>query len=272
MLLISSSSQVLGQFDSSAPGQRGLQRNQGPQSQQGRPRGRGAAQRSQGSPLLLVLDADRDGIISADEIRNSINTLKQLDVNKDGRLEPTEYRPGSARLPNGTGRNGPSQRNPQQMANQQVPDAVQQSIDRLLEYDENEDGQLVLEELPSRLRSIFTRADRDNNGILTRRELVADARSQMNQSRSGDFQKPPESSLRSTSTELRRQLVDKLLDRLDRNQNEVLEAEEIPDRIQRQLLQLDANGDQIVDQNELSHLPVGSNRTFSSQAFVGSAK
>jgi EF hand len=45
------------------------------------------------SPILDVLDANRDGIIDADEIANAAQALLKLDKNGDGRLTPDEYRP-----------------------------------------------------------------------------------------------------------------------------------------------------------------------------------
>ena len=42
-------------------------------------------------PLLRVLDADHDGIISAAEIENAPEALLKLDKNKDGKLMPDEY-------------------------------------------------------------------------------------------------------------------------------------------------------------------------------------
>ncbi len=45
------------------------------------------------SPLLLVLDADKDGVLSADEIANAATALKALDANGDGQLDRSEMMP-----------------------------------------------------------------------------------------------------------------------------------------------------------------------------------
>ena len=45
------------------------------------------------SPLLQALDADGDGIISAEEIAAAPQALKALDKNNDGQLGPWEYWP-----------------------------------------------------------------------------------------------------------------------------------------------------------------------------------
>jgi hypothetical protein len=44
-------------------------------------------------PLISVLDADGDGVISADEIAGAAVSLRKLDKNGDGQLTPEEYRP-----------------------------------------------------------------------------------------------------------------------------------------------------------------------------------
>jgi hypothetical protein len=44
-------------------------------------------------PIMLALDANGDGELSAAEIANAPTSLKALDTNKDGALTPDEYRP-----------------------------------------------------------------------------------------------------------------------------------------------------------------------------------
>jgi hypothetical protein len=44
-------------------------------------------------PIMLALDADGDGSLSATEIANATKSLLALDLNKDGALTPDEYRP-----------------------------------------------------------------------------------------------------------------------------------------------------------------------------------
>lgn len=54
-----------------------------------------------GMPLVEILDVDRNGVLSAAEIRQAADRLKKLDRNKDGKLSPLEYefggRPGAAK-------------------------------------------------------------------------------------------------------------------------------------------------------------------------------
>lgn len=58
-------------------------------------------------PLVGVLDANRDGIIDAEEIANASAALKKLDKNGDGKLTPDELRPPR---PEGPGPDGPPPR------------------------------------------------------------------------------------------------------------------------------------------------------------------
>ncbi len=46
------------------------------------------------SPIMEALDADHDGVISPEEIKNATAALISLDKNKDGKLTDDEYRPG----------------------------------------------------------------------------------------------------------------------------------------------------------------------------------
>lgn len=44
-------------------------------------------------PIVMALDANHDGVISADEIANAPAALKTLDKNGDGQLTKDEYLP-----------------------------------------------------------------------------------------------------------------------------------------------------------------------------------
>ncbi|MBZ0268634.1 EF-hand domain-containing protein [bacterium] len=46
-----------------------------------------------GGPLLLALDADNDGALSAAEISNAVEALLTLDANGDGALSASELLP-----------------------------------------------------------------------------------------------------------------------------------------------------------------------------------
>src|SRR5579883_2861961 len=57
------------------------------------PGGRSHHHRPPPLPIIQVLDANHDGIISADEIANAAAALKTLDKNGDGQMTRDEYMP-----------------------------------------------------------------------------------------------------------------------------------------------------------------------------------
>jgi Ca2+-binding EF-hand superfamily protein len=59
--------------------------------------------------VIDVLDANHDGVISADEIAYASEALKQLDKNGDGQLTRDEMRPPPPPRNGGQGRNNSSQ-------------------------------------------------------------------------------------------------------------------------------------------------------------------
>jgi Ca2+-binding EF-hand superfamily protein len=68
-------------------------------SGEGVPRGRGPG----GPGAAGVFDADRDGIIDAQEIARAATALSALDANSDGQLAPEEFFGGRGRGPGGMG-------------------------------------------------------------------------------------------------------------------------------------------------------------------------
>jgi Ca2+-binding EF-hand superfamily protein len=212
-----------------------------------------------------VLDINRDGIISAEEISNAAESLKALDANGDGQLQPTEYRPRSAVIP-GDDRAAPSD---QPSDDQQLQDA----IERLLAYDKNQDGQLDETEMPGRLKSIFTRADRDENGILTRREIIADARAAHSRARSDQFgPRPPASAdnrppAASGRMSLQQEAADAMLRRMDLDRNGLLGLNELPQTLRQRLTPWDMNQDQQLDLLELQKGLQADHRSFDRSQF-----
>jgi len=84
----------------------------GPPDRGGRPRQReGGARGSPGAegwrppplPIIVVLDANDDGVIDAEEVANASTALKKLDKNGDGKLTADEYRPVPPGGPGGFG-------------------------------------------------------------------------------------------------------------------------------------------------------------------------
>ncbi len=124
-------------------------------------------------PLMVALDADEDGEISAKEIENAVVALKKLDKNKDGKLTEDELRPnfggrgfGGPGGPPGGGRGfggpggGSRGSNPEQI------------VERFMRMDENKDGKLQKDEIPERMQSVFARADANKDDVVTKEELT----------------------------------------------------------------------------------------------------
>ena len=136
----------------------------------GGPGGPGGISRMlQALPLFAALDDDKDGEISSAEIENAVAALKTLDKNEDGKLSGEELRPefgrggfgagGPGRGGFGGGPGGPGG----------DPEAM---VDRLMEMDKNGDKKLAKDEVPERMQRVFENGDEDEDGLLTREELV----------------------------------------------------------------------------------------------------
>ncbi len=123
----------------------------------GGPGGGGPGGMLRGFPVMAALDANADGVISAEEIDGAAKALKALDKNADGKLTEDETRPSFG----GRGGPGGGGRNPEEM------------VTRLLnDNDKDKDGKLSKAEVPERMQGIFTRADADKDGFATKEELL----------------------------------------------------------------------------------------------------
>lgn len=120
-------------------------------SKTGSPHGHAGSGREAGNmlrldPIIDVLDADHDGNISADEIKEASAHLLQLDKNHDGAITADE-------MP----------------MRQQSP--AERAAHMLDEFDTNHDGKLSREEAPDGLRARFDAADKNSDGFLDKSEL-----------------------------------------------------------------------------------------------------
>src|SRR5215212_2419309 len=70
-------------------------------AQGGRRGGPGGPDMMRRFPLMMVLDANGDGVISAEEINNASTALRKLDKNGDGKLTEDELRPNFPEGPGG---------------------------------------------------------------------------------------------------------------------------------------------------------------------------
>ncbi|MBI1760223.1 MAG: hypothetical protein HYR56_02195 [Acidobacteria bacterium] len=129
-------------------------------------------------PLMAALDADGDGVLSAEEISNAAAALRKLDKNGDGQLTEEELRPnfppGGPGGPGGFG--GREGRGPEGAGGPNPDEMVKQ----LLEFDKNGDGQLQKAEVPERMLGLFERGDTNKDGVLSKEELrkLAETQSQ----------------------------------------------------------------------------------------------
>lgn len=126
----------------------------------GRPGGGGFSGRRPLNPVLLALDKDHNGTLSAEEIAGASAALKTLDKNGDGQITREEFRPTQG----GPGGGAPGGGGPGDF------------IARLMENDKNKDGKLTKEELPERMQRVLERADTSGDGALDKAELDAMAK------------------------------------------------------------------------------------------------
>lgn len=119
------------------------------------------------NPLLVAIDKDKDGTISAAELKGASAALATLDKNKDGKLTRDEMRPDFSqfRRPGGEGGRpgGGGGR----------PGGGGSFAERILGYDKNKDGKVTKEELPEQMRRILDRGDTNKDGALDKKEIDA---------------------------------------------------------------------------------------------------
>ena len=133
------------------PGDR-AERPRGPEDR-GPGRGFGRMQ----MPLMLALDADRDGEISAEEIKNAVAALKKLDRDGNGKLTQEELRPQFGGPGGFGGRGGPG------------------FVERAMRMDRNKDGKIDKSEMPEPMQRMFERLDANGDGAIDKAEVEAAA-------------------------------------------------------------------------------------------------
>lgn len=119
---------------------------------------------AQRMPLMMALDADQDGTISASEIENASKALMKLDKDGDGALSMEELRPDFSGLDR------------ERMAREGQPGAngapTKEMMARMFEQrDANKDGKLSGDELPDRMKENLARVDENGDGAIDKAEL-----------------------------------------------------------------------------------------------------
>jgi len=107
----------------------------------GRPGGPGAGART--SPIVEALDADGDGVISAEELKNATAALMSLDKDGNGKLTEEEFRP-AGRGPGGPGPAGRGLEGPGGPPSTPNPDRM---FEHAMGFDMDKDGKLSSSEL-----------------------------------------------------------------------------------------------------------------------------
>jgi hypothetical protein len=124
----------------------------------GGPGGPGGPRGRHGLPILRVLDADKDGVISAAEIVNAPALIATLDTNADGVVSAQELRPA---------RPADAPERPAPPADNSHPRPI---IPVMLALDANGDGDLSAAEIAAAAVSLKA-LDLNGDGTLTRDEL-----------------------------------------------------------------------------------------------------
>ncbi len=106
------------------------------------------------NPVVAAIDADGNGELSEEEIKNASKALMALDKNSDKKITAEEMRPQFG--PGGPG--GPF-------------GDPGEFVDRIMEADANKDGKISKEEAPERMREGFDRMDNNKDGFIDKPEL-----------------------------------------------------------------------------------------------------
>ena len=151
-------------FGQDAPKREGQGGQNPPRRPQGGDRAEMAGAMAQRMPLLLALDADKDGSISASEIENASKALATLDKDGDGALSPEELRPDFAAMArDGVPREG-------QPGAKGAPS--KEMMARMFEQrDVNKDGKLSGDEIPERMQQNVSRMDENGDGAIDKSEM-----------------------------------------------------------------------------------------------------
>ena len=211
-----------------------------PEGRQERPRDGGPDGRPRfPNPVLEAIDADKNGELSAEEIANAATALKTLDKNSDGKLDMVEMRPNFEGMGRGFGGppGGPG------LGSGQGGGGAEEMMNRLIAMDANKNGKLEKDEVPERMQSMFTRADKNEDGAIDKEEMTAMARERSGGQGAGfgggqgGFGG--------------REFLAQMMERADADKDGKLSGDEIPLFMRERLEQTDTNKDGALDKAEL---------------------
>ena len=151
-------------------------------------------------------------------------------------------------------RNGARQR-----GNQQQRFNPRQMFSRL---DKNQDRVITADEVPQRLKQRMEKVDADGNGEINMQEFVSALRSQRDRLQGMMGQRGDRAKGKGDRAKGKKGMGKKgevpsaadMLTRLDKNFDQVLSEDEIPDRMKKKFSEMDKNGDSQLDEKELISL------------------
>lgn len=139
-----------------------------------------------GSPVLMAIDTNHDGVISAEEIAAAPAALKALDRNGDGVIAMQELMPmGRGREGFEGGREGREAGGRGGEPGATPATSADDLVATYMAFDKNKDGKLTKDEVPERMQAIFDRADTNKDGALTETEIRASARASAQSANAG---------------------------------------------------------------------------------------
>jgi Ca2+-binding EF-hand superfamily protein len=124
----------------------------------GLPADGGAPAGGQTNAVFAALDLDSDGVISKNELKKAIVSLKKLDADNDGSLSLAECGGAMAAAA------APPVAN--------TPNPADAWIEQLMAMDKNKDGKLTPDELTDNEKQMLQGADINNDGAVDRQELA----------------------------------------------------------------------------------------------------
>ena len=146
--------------------------------------GRGRSMRPPMPTLMTALDANKDGKISAEEIKGAADALKKLDKNGDGELTPDELRPSGRPGGGRGGEVGPPERGdrPRRGGGADARrgggggadgrPGPQRLVERFMQFDKDKDGKVSKAELPADMKGLFDGPDANKDGGIDKDEVA----------------------------------------------------------------------------------------------------